>query len=354
MRSATGIGGAASGSRRDFEQDVEFVVEAERLGVDCVWSAEAWGHDAIAPLAFIGARTSRIRLGTGIMQISARTPSMTAMTALTMAAITNDRFILGLGASGPQVVEGLQGRPFKAPLQRMKETVDIIRLAFAGQKLAYDGVYHKLPLPGGEGKALRLSQPGNPNIPIYLATLGPQTLEYTGFACDGWIGTSFTPEHGDAHIEPLRAGRKRAGKPAEGFDIQVGGVVAFGDDVGKLVASMKGGMAFTLGAMGSPKTNFYNAAYKRGGWEDAATEVQRLWVAGKREEATARVPDAMVEQANLLGSEAMVKARMRLYRDVGVTTLRLSPAGRTLAERLSTLGRALDCLRVVNAETVAR
>jgi F420-dependent oxidoreductase-like protein len=350
MKSAIGIGGAASGSRRDFAEQVEFVVEAERLGVDCVWSAEAWGHDAVSPLAYVAARTSRIRLGTGIMQISARAPSMTAMTAMTMAAITGDRFILGLGASGPQVVEGLHGRPFKAPLSRMKETVDIVRLAFAGEKLAYDGVHHRLPLPGGEGKALRLSQPGNPNIPIYLATLGPQTLEYTGFACDGWLGTSFTPEHGDAHLASLRAGRKRAGKSFDGFDVQVGGTVAFGDDVAALRAPLKFGMAFQLGAMGSPKTNFYNAAYRRGGWEEAAVDVQRLWVAGRRDEAAARVPDAMVEQANLLGTDDMVKARMRRYRDAGVTTLRLSPVGRTLAEKLATLGRAIDCLRAVNAE----
>ena len=161
MKVSIAIGGAASGGRREFDQQVEFVVEAEKLGVDTVWTAEAWGQDAITPLAYLAGKTDRIKLGTGILQISARTPSMTAMTALTLASLSNDRFILGLGASGPQVVEGLQGRPFKAPLTRMKETIDIIKLAFAGEKLAYDGKYHKLPLPGGEGKALRLAQPGN-------------------------------------------------------------------------------------------------------------------------------------------------------------------------------------------------
>src|SRR5215467_3535190 len=206
MKVSIGIGGAASGQRRDFDKQVEYVVEAEKLGVDAVWSAEAWGQDAISPLAYLAARTNRIMLGTGIMQISARVPAMTAMTALTMASITNDRFILGLGASGPQVVEGLHGRPFKAPLTRMKETVDIIRLAFAGEKIEYHGQYHDLPLPGGQGKALRLAQPGNSKIPIYLATLGPATLEYTGAAADGWLGTSFTPEHGAAHLDYLRRG----------------------------------------------------------------------------------------------------------------------------------------------------
>ena len=167
MQVAIGVGGANSGSRRDWDNQVTFVQEAEKLGVDVVWTAEAWGHDAVAPLAYLAAVTTTMKLGTGIMQISARTPSMTAMTALTMAAISDDRFILGLGASGPQVVEGLQGRPFKAPVTRMRETIEIIKMAFAGEKIAYNGQYHQLPLPGGQGKALRLSQPGNDKIPIY-------------------------------------------------------------------------------------------------------------------------------------------------------------------------------------------
>ncbi len=345
MKVSIGIGGAASGRKRDFDEQVDYVVEAEKLGVDTVWTAEAWGQDAISPLAYLGAKTHRIRLGTGIMQISARAPVMTAMTALTMAAITNDRFILGLGASGPQVVEGLHGRPFKAPLTRMKETIEIIKLAFAGEKIEYHGQYHELPLPGGQGKALRLSQPGNSKIPIYLATLGPSTLEYTGAVADGWLGTSFTPEHADAHLDHLRRGAKSAGRNFSDIDIQVGGTVAFGDDIDALVAPLKPAMAFTLGAMGSAKTNFYNDAYKRGGWEEAGREVQRLWVSGKREEAIAKVPAQMVIEANLLGDEATVRGRMRAFRDSGVTTLRVAPAGNDLNERLVTLGRVMDIAR---------
>ncbi len=345
MKVSIGIGGAASGRRRDFDEQVTYVQEAEKLGVDTVWTAEAWGQDAITPLAFLAAKTERIRLGTGIMQISARVPAMTAMTALTLAAISNDRFILGLGASGPQVVEGLHGRPFQAPLTRMRETVDIIRLAFAGEKLAYHGKYHELPLPGGEGKALRLAQPGNPNIPIYLATLGPKTLEYTGQAADGWLGTSFTPEHADAHLAHIRKGAQAAGRSLADVDIQVGGTVAFGDDPEALVEPLRMGMAFTLGAMGSPTTNFYNEAFRRGGWDDAAAEVQQLWVAGKRDQAAARVPAAMIEQANLLGDEAAVRQRLKAYRDAGVTTLRVAPAGADPEARLATLGRTLDLIR---------
>jgi F420-dependent oxidoreductase-like protein len=345
MKVSIGIGGAASGGKREIDAQVEYVVEAEKLGVDTVWTAEAWGQDAISPLAYMAAKTERIRLGTGIMQISARAPSMTAMTALTMAAISNDRFILGLGASGPQVVEGLQGRPFKAPLTRMRETVDIIKLAFAGEKLAYDGKYHKLPLPGGEGKALRLAQPGNDNIPIYLATLGPKSLEYTGEAADGWLGTSFTPEHADAHLAHIEAGAKAAGRSLADVDIQVGGTVGFVDDVQSAVDALKPGMAFTLGAMGSPKTNFYNEAYRRGGWDEVAAEVQALWVAGKRDEAAAKVPDEMILQANLLGDESMVTERIRTFHGAGVNTLRVQPMGRTLEERLETLGRVVDIAR---------
>jgi F420-dependent oxidoreductase-like protein len=350
MKVSIGIGGAASGRKRDFEEQVDFVVEAEKLGVDAVWTAEAWGQDAIAPLAYLAARTSRIRLGTGILQISARVPAMTAMTALTMAAISNDRFLLGLGTSGPQVVEGLHGRPFKAPLTRLKETVEIIKLALAGEKIEYHGKCHELPLPGGQGKALRLSQPGNANIPIYLATLGPRALEYTGAAADGWLGTSFTPEHADAHLDYIRRGAEGAGRSFAAIDIQVGGTVAFGDDLDVFVEPLKPAIAFTLGAMGSASTNFYNDAFKRGGWEDVAREVQRLWIAGKRPEAIAKVPREMAMQANLLGDTAMVRDRIRAYKNAGVTTLRVTPEGRDLKERLTTLGRAMDLVRDVNAE----
>ncbi len=344
MKVSIGIGGAASGRRNDFSEQVSYVQEAEKLGVDTVWTAEAWGQDAISPLAYLAAKTERIRLGTGIMQISARVPAMTAMTALTMAALSNNRFILGLGASGPQVVEGLQGRPFKAPLTRMKETVDIIRLAFAGEKISYQGKYHQLPLPGGEGKALRLSQPGNSQIPIYLATLGPKSLEYTGEAADGWLGTSFTPEHADAHLDYLTAGARRVGRSLDDIDIQVGGSVAFGDDPAALAEPLKPAMAFTLGAMGSAKTNFYNEAFQRGGWEDQARKVQELWVAGKRDAAIAEVPVEMVLEANLLGTEAEVRQRIQAYADAGVTTLRVGPAGDSLEEKVRTLSRVMDLL----------
>ncbi len=344
MQVAIGVGGANSGSRRDWEDQVTFVREAEKLGVDVVWTAEAWGQDAVAPLAYLAAVTSTMKLGTGIMQISARTPSMTAMTALTMAAISEDRFILGLGASGPQVVEGLQGRPFKAPVTRMKETIEIIRMAFAGEKISYEGKYHRLPLPGGQGKALRLSQPGNDKIPIYLATLSPKALALTGEMGDGWVGTSFTPKTGAPVIDQIQRGAEKAGRSLNDIDLQVGGSVAFSDDVDGLIRKYKTGMAFQLGAMGSATTNFYNDAFKRQGYEEDATAVQELWVAGKRDAAIDRVPDEMIVESNLLGTDEMVKARINDYRQAGITTLRLSPDGRTLNERIECLGRAMDLI----------
>jgi alkanesulfonate monooxygenase SsuD/methylene tetrahydromethanopterin reductase-like flavin-dependent oxidoreductase (luciferase family) len=227
--------------------------------------------------------------------------------------------------------------------------VEIIKLAFAGERIEYHGKYHELPLPGGQGKALRLSQPGNSNIPIYLATLRPQALEYTGAVADGWLGTSFTTEHAAAHLDYLRRGAEQAGRNLADIEIEVGGTVAFGDDLDALVEPLKPAMAFTLGAMGSATTNFYNDAFKRGGWEAVGREVQRLWVAGERSEAIAKVPSELVIQANLLGSNEMVRERIRAYKSVGVTTLRVAPAGRDLREKLATLGQVMDLARAMNA-----
>ena len=345
MRTAIGAGGAASGGKRDFERAVDFVVEAEKLGVDQVWTAEAWGFDAVSTAAYLAARTARIAIGTGIMQVSARAPSMTAMTAMSLASLSGGRFVLGLGASGPQVVEGLQGESFRRPVTRLREAIEIVRMAFRGEKLVYRGEHYRLPRPGGEGKALRLAQPPDPGIPIYLATLSPRGLELTGELADGWLGTSFTPEHAEAHLAHLRCGARKAGRELAEIALCVGGPLAVTDDPEPLIRAAKPRLAFTLGAMGSARTNFYNAAYRRGGFEDAAREVQQLWLAGKREEAARAVPDAMVERSCLLGPEAHVRERIRRYRDAGVGVLRLEPLGETAAERLDTLGRAVEWVR---------
>jgi F420-dependent oxidoreductase-like protein len=332
-------------ANEDWAAASAWVVEAERLGAHAVWSAESWGHDAVTPLAFLAARTSRIRLGAGIMQAGTRTPALVAMTAMSLASMSDDRFNLGLGVSGPQVIEGWHGIRFERPVRRMRETIDIVRRITRGERLEYHGEVYDLPLPGGEGKALRSAARPRPDIPVYLATLSPRSLEMTGEVADGWLGTSFMPEHASVFFDHLAAGAARAGRTLADLDLQAGGVVAFSDDLAPLLAARKPGLAFTLGAMGSRAHNFYNAAFRRAGYEDTALEVQRLWLDGRRDEAAMRVPDEMALKTNLLGTEAMVRDRLRAYRKAGITTLRVEPAAGDLEERLATLGRLIELVR---------
>ncbi len=340
MRAAIGL---RLESNEDWEQAATYVVEAERLGVDFVWSHESWGLDAATPLAFMAARTSRIRLGSGIMQAGTRTPALLAMTAMSLASMSAGRFVLGLGVSGPQVIEGWHGIRFDRPVTRMRETAEIVRRAVRGERVAFKGQVYELPLPGGEGKALRSSAAAR-EVPIYLATLSPRSLEMTGEIADGWLGTSFMPEHARVFFDHIEAGARRAGRSLAALDLHAGGHLAFGDDVERMIAARKPGLAFTLGAMGSRQHNFYNDAFKRAGYTDAAVEVQRLWLDGKRDEAATRVPDELAVKVNLLGTEAMVRARIDAYRAAGITTLRVDPGGRTVKERLETLGRFMELL----------
>ena len=347
MRTAISFGGAGA-TGEDWPEVVEYVREAERLGVDFVWSAEAWGQDAVTTVAYLAAVTTRIRLGTGIMQITARAPSMTAMTARSLDLLSNGRFVLGLGVSGPQVVEGMHGVRFDRPVERLRETLDVIAMAMRGERIAYAGRHLTFPLPGGEGKAIALDGPPRPDFPIYLATLGPRGLELAGEWAAGWLGTSFVPERADVQLDSLRRGAARAGRAVSDLDIQAGGRLRITDDVDETVAKLKPAMAFQLGGMGSATRNFYNDVFRRAGWEDEAREVQRLWLERRRAEAAAAVPDDLILKSNLIGPPDAVRERIRLCRDAGVTTLRLGPIGDTLAERLDQLGQALD---LVNAES---
>jgi F420-dependent oxidoreductase-like protein len=269
---------------------------------------------------------------------------MTAMTALSLARLSNDRFCLGLGLSGPQVVEGLHGAAFARPLGRLREFVAIVRMALAGERIVFEGDHYVLPRPGGEGKALKLSMPPKPRLPIFLATLGEKSLELTGELADGWLGTCFIAERADVMLDPIRRGAERAGRDLSEIELHVGGDIEISDDVERLIEKRRPGLAFTLGAMGSAKTNFYNAAYARAGFEDAAHEVQSLWIEGRREEAAAAVPDALVLASAPIGTEAMVRERLRACRDAGIAVLRLSTPGRTNAERIAHLERCLDLI----------
>ena len=329
---------------------VNWVVEAERLGVDHCWVAEAWGGDAATPIAGLSQHVERMTFGSGIFQVGARSAANTAMTALTLQRVTGGRFSLGLGASGPQVVEGLHGVPFRRPLTRMRETIEVVRMAEAGERLELDGEQVRLPLPDGEGKALRLAlrpEPGSSPLPIYIASLSPRMLALTGEVADGWLGTSFVPEGAASSLDALAAGADRAGRTLADLDLCQGAEVAFARDEEELavmVDARRKGLAFSLGGMGSADTNFYNDAYSRQGFAEVAAESQRFWLAGDRKSAAAVIPDEMVLATTLLGTEESVAARLRTWRDVGITHVRLYPAGDTMEARLDTLGRTLDLL----------
>jgi F420-dependent oxidoreductase-like protein len=344
MRISISIGSAYYNGE-EWDSLVDYTMAADRMGVNEAWSAEAWGMDAIVPLAYLAAKTENIRLGTGIMQISSRVPSMMAMTAQSLDTVSKGRFNMGLGVSGPQVVEGLHGAAFGKPLSRLRECMAILRMALNGEKLQYEGEHYVLPRPGGEGKPIRLSQPPRPNLPIYLATLGPKSLQMTGELADGWLGTSFVPEQSHVFLDDLRAGAKKAGRSLADIDIQTGGYFEMSDDVERLIEARKPAMAFTLGGMGSAKTNFYNDAYCRAGYEDDAKAVQSLWIDGKRDQAVARVPDEMVLLTNLIGTEDMIRNRLKAFRDAGVNTFRLGPGGESWKERTSALEEAVDLIQ---------
>lgn len=347
MRTATTI--EASGG--NWRETVDFVVEAEKLGLDDCWVAEAWGSDAPSALGYLAARTDRIRLGSGVMQVGTRSPVLIAQTALTLAEMSDGRFLLGLGPSGPQVLEGLHGVPFGSPLARMRETVDVVRRALAGEKVSYDGEHVRIPLPDGQGRPMRLSAAPHPDVPIYLASMSPGTLRLTGRIADGWLGTSFVPEGaGEAYFAHLDAGLADAGRRRADLDVCQGAEVAFAaddDELRTMLEERRTGLAFSLGGMGSATTNFYNRAYGRQGWSEVAERVRERWQSGDRDGAAALVTDDMVLGTTLVGTEDRVRTRLRTWRDAGVTTVRLYPAGDTLDARLTTLARALELVREI-------
>jgi F420-dependent oxidoreductase-like protein len=323
-------------------KDAEFVVEAERLGASSVWVPEAWGQDALTPLAYLAARTSTIKLASGIVQIGARTPAMLAMQAMSLQALSNGRFLLGLGTSGPQVMEGWHGVRFSSPIAATRETIDIVRLVTSGERLAYDGEVYHLPLPDGPGRAIRSMLPPTP-VPMYVAALGPRNLELTGEKADGWLGNAFMPEHADAFLDHLRRGAEIAKRPLSDIDLVIPVAVEFTDDFEEAARRHSRGYAFTIGAMGSRDKNFYNAAFARQGYGDEVREVQDLWLSGRREEAADRVPLDIGAHTNLLGTPAMVKERLRLYAAAGITTLQAKLTGDG-QEKLDTLAQLIDLI----------
>jgi F420-dependent oxidoreductase-like protein len=347
MRTATTV--EACGGGDNWREQADFVVEAEKLGLDICFVAEAWGSDGPSALGYYAARTDRMLLGSGIMQVGTRTPVAVAQTAITLSNLSGGRFLLGLGASGPQVMEGLHGVGFARPLSRTRETVEIVRRVFDGGKISYSGKQFQIPLPGGDSKPMRLSTRPLHDIPIYLATLSPAMLRLTGEIANGWLGTSFVPEGAaDAYFAHLEEGLARGGRTRADLDVCQGGEVAFAADEDALrtmVAGRRKELAFSLGGMGSASTNFYNQAYSRQGWAEVAAQVRARWQAGDRDGAADLVTDEMVLGTTLIGTEPMVRARLRVWRAAGVDTVRLYPAGQTLDARLATLARAIDLVR---------
>lgn len=333
MRIAVAVSGVS-------DEDVTFVTEAERLGADAVWLAETWGYDAFTPLAFLAGKTQRIRLATGIAQLGARTPALLAMSAMSMQALSGGRFLLGLGTSGPQVMEGWHGVRFSSPLAMTRETVEILRTVTAGDRLIHDGAVYQLPLPDSAGRAIRSAAPPVA-VPVYLAAMGPKNVALTGEVADGWLANAFMPETAEVFLGPLRDGAERAGRRVEELDVVVPVGVEFTDDEEGAARRHARGYAFTIGAMGNRSQNFYNAAFERQGYGDDVRAVQELWLAGDREGAADRVPLDIGRRTNLLGPPDVVRERISLYRRAGVSTLEAKLTG-SLDERLTTLGTLLE------------
>jgi F420-dependent oxidoreductase-like protein len=309
------------------EQQLEAVREAESLGFDSVWAAEAYGSDTATVLAWLAAQTEKIKIGSAIFQIPARSPAMTAMTAATLDIISNGRMLLGIGSSGPQVAEGWHGQRFPKQLQRTREYVAIVRKALARERLEFDGEEYTLPLPEGPGKALKLMiSPVQESIPIYLAAIGPKNTQLCGEIADGWLPIFFSPENVAEFRSLLEEGAGRAGRAIDnGFDIAPSVNVCITDDVDGARNLMRPFIALYVGGMGSKKQNFYNALMRRYGFEEEADVVQDLYLEGKKDEAAAALPVELIDQVCLVGPKEQVAERLGVYRDAGVGSLIITP-----------------------------
>ncbi|MCX2970255.1 MULTISPECIES: LLM class F420-dependent oxidoreductase [Streptomyces] len=345
MRLGINLGYWGAGMDQD---NLAVAQEADRLGYSVCWAAEAYGSDAPTVLSWVAAQTERIDVGSGIFQIPARTPAMTAMTAATLDSLSGGRFRLGLGVSGPQVSEGWYGVKFDKPLARTREYVEIVRKAMSRERLSHSGEHWTLPLPDGPGKPIKLTvHPVRERVPLYVAAIGPKNLEQTGEIADGALLVFFAPEHAEATtLGPVRAGRAKAGKELAGFDLCPTVPMAIGgdDQIDALADFFRPYTALYVGGMGSRKQNFYNKLAQRMGYEQEAAEIQEKYLAGDKDGAAAAVPRELIDSTTLLGSVERVADRMRAYAEAGVTTLTLAPAGFTLDERVAALRAGVEAL----------
>jgi F420-dependent oxidoreductase-like protein len=308
------------------EDQLAIVLEAERLGYDSVWTAEAYGSDAATILGWIAGQTSRIRIGSAIFQMPGRSAAMTAMTAATLDQLSDGRMIVGIGSSGPQVAEGWHGQRFGKQIQRTREYVAVVRKALARERLEFQGETLELPLPDGPGKALKLTiAPVQDRIPIYLAAIGPNNTRLAGEIADGWLPTLFSPEHVAEFRPLLEEGAAAAGRSLDGFDIAPSVNVFVTDDLEAARDAMRPFLALYVGGMGSRDRNFYNQLVQRYGFEDEARTVQDLYLEGKRVEAMAALPDELIDLVSLCGPADRVRERLEVFRSAGVGTLGVSP-----------------------------
>src|SRR3954451_16568374 len=321
-------------------QQLELVLEAERLGYDSLWTAEAYGSDAATILGWLAQATSKIRLGSGIFQMPGRSAAMTAMTAATLDQLSDGRMILGIGSSGPQVAEGWHGQRFGRQLLRTREYVDVVRMALRRERVEYHGETLELPLPDGPGKPLKLTiAPVQERMPIYVAAIGPKNTTLAAEIADGWMPTLFSPEHVGEFRPLLEEGFARAGegKGFDDFDIAPTANFFVTDDLASGRDAMRHYIALYVGGMGSRRQNFYNALVQRYGFEDAAREVQELYLAGRKDEAAAALPGELIDTVSLVGPADRVRERLAVYRDAGVGALIVSPMAWTFEERRAQL-----------------
>lgn len=315
-----------------FEQSVEATVALEKAGLDIVYVAEAYSFDAVSAMGYLAARTSTVQVAAGILPIYTRTPTLMAMTAAGVDYVSNGRCILGLGASGPQVIEGFHGVKYDAPLGRTREIIEICRKVWAREeKLTYDGKYYTLPLPPeqgtGLGKPLKIiNHPLRKDIPIHIASLGPKNIALTAELANGWLPIFYYPEKAElAFGDALAAGYAKRDPELGPMDIVAGGLLAVGDDVKGVLDFARPMMALYVGGMGAKGQNFYNALISRYGYEAEAAKIQELYLDGHKDEAAAMIPDELLEATNLVGPEGYVKERIEAYKESGVTVLNVQP-----------------------------
>ena len=302
---------------------VDFAVAAERIGVDSVWIPEVWGYDALTGLAYLAAKTTTLGLGTFVVQLGSRSPAMLATSALSLQEISDGRFRLGVGSSGPRVMEGWHGVRFRKPVETTRETIEILRIISHGDRLEHPGEIYPLPLPDSDGVALKpMVRPRH--VPVYVAAMGPRNLRLTGELADGWLGNAFIPEAAEVFLSPLRDGAQRAGRSLADLELVAPVAVEFHDDEASAAAAARrhaDGYAFTIGAMGTGGRNFYNDAFARLGYGEQVGVVAEKWRDGKRDEARAAVPIELGRLTNLVGTPEGIAERVRRYQAVGITTL---------------------------------